>query len=394
MNNYDFDERINRRNTNCGKWDTMDKKYGDQSLIHLGVADMDFQSPEPILKAFEQIVESGVFGYTDLNDEFYESIQRWFQKQYNITIPKEWIVFCPRINVSASICIDTLTHIGDEILIHTPAYAPLKNAIEKNKRVAVSSPLIASNDGYSIDFEQMEQAVTDRTKMLILCSPHNPTGRVFRSDEIKQLADFCEKHDLLLYSDEIHGDITAENIAHISMLDYSDPVNSRLILASSLTKTFNIPGVIISYMIIPNKNIREQIAVTIDRLGMHNPNIFSVRAVEKGYQECDDWYEAVKKYINANEIFVRQFFKNHMSDFHILPREGTYLLWINYETLKKTEQEMEKWFIEQAKVSVYMGSVFGIEGTGYIRFNLATSKYTLVEALMRMKEAYHLLSLQ
>lgn len=383
-----FDEWNERRNTNCGKWDTMDKKYQKEGMLHLGVADMDFRSPKQIIDAFQDILDKGIFGYTDLSDRFYENIRQWMKQKHHAEVAREEIVFCPRINVSSSICVETFTEEMDEVIINTPAYGPLYQAVVKNHRKVVESPLILENGSYKIDFEHLESVVTDKTKMFILCSPHNPVGRVWTREELEEVGAFCKKHDLLLFVDEIHGDIVAEGVTFTTALILSETVRERLIVATSLTKTFNVPGVIVSYMIVPDEEIRSRIAQTIDRIGMHNPTIFAVAAVEHGYMECEEWYRQMLAYVNENETFTREFFAEHFPEFEILERQGTYLLWISYEKLGITEEELEKWFLEKANVSVYMGSVFGNEGRGFIRLNIASPRAMLKEAYERMAAVY------
>lgn len=383
-----FDEWNERRNTNCGKWDTMDKKYQKEGMLHLGVADMDFRSPKQIIDAFQDILDKGIFGYTDLSDRFYENIREWMRQKHQAEVSREEIVFCPRINVSSSICVETFTEEMDEVIINTPAYGPLYQAVVKNHRKVVESPLILENGSYKIDFAHLESVVTDKTKMFILCSPHNPVGRVWTREELEEVGAFCKKHDLLLFVDEIHGDIVAEGVTFTTALTLSETVRERLIVATSLTKTFNVPGVIVSYMIVPDEEIRSRIAQTIDRIGMHNPTIFAVATVEHGYMECEEWYRQMLAYVNENETFTREFFAEHFPEFEILERQGTYLLWISYEKLGITEEELEKWFLEKANVSVYMGSVFGNEGRGFIRLNIASPRAMLKEAYERMAAVY------
>lgn len=383
-----FDEWNERRNTNCGKWDTMDKKYQKEGMLHLGVADMDFRSPKQIIDAFQDILDKGIFGYTDLSDRFYENIREWMRQKHQAEVSREEIVFCPRINVSSSICVETFTEEMDEVIINTPAYGPLYQAVVKNHRKVVESPLILENGSYKIDFAHLESVVTDKTKMFILCSPHNPVGRVWTREELEEVGAFCKKHDLLLFVDEIHGDIVAEGVTFTTALTLSETVRERMIVATSLTKTFNVPGVIVSYMIVPNEEIRSRIAQTIDRIGMHNPTIFAVAAVEHGYMECEEWYQQMLDYVNENEKFTREFFAEHFPEFEILERQGTYLLWISYEKLGITEEELEKWFLEKANVSVYMGSVFGNQGRGFIRLNIASPRTMLKEAYERMAAVY------
>ena len=383
---FNFDIVQNRRNTNCGKWDTMDQKYGRKDMIHLGVADMDFKAPDAVRNGLHDVLDMGVLGYTDLSEKFFESIQRWYQKRYKLDIPKEWIVFCPRINIACGICVETFTEEGDGVMMHTPAYGPLKSSVTKNNRRLVESPLVRNGDRYEMDMEQMERSADEKTKMMIMCNPHNPTGRAWSMEEIESIGDFCTKHDMILFSDEIHGDLMASGVQHHPFLEASAEVRERLILASSPAKTFNIPGVIVSYMIIPNEQIREKIKADIDRIGMHNPTIFAVTAVEKAYTECDEWYESLKRYLDENEAFTRKYFAENFPKFRILPREGTYLLWIDYSETGLTEEEMEAWFLNEANVSIYMGGVFGEDGKGYIRLNIASPRVMLEEAYDRMKE--------
>ena len=385
---FDFDTVVDRRNTNCGRWDTMDKKYGNNQLIHLGVADMDFRVPKPITDGFQKCVDHGIFGYTDLNDAFYDSFIAWMKRMHHVEIHKEEIVFCPRINISSSLCVETFTEPEDAVMINTPAYGPLYDAIVKNHRTVLESRLVLENDRYKIDFEHLEETVTPDTKMFILCSPHNPVGRVFTKEELEQVGEFCLRHNLILYVDEIHGDITAKGVEFISTLSLKEEIRNLLVVAASPTKTFNIPGVILSYLVIPNSNLRQKIQDDINRIGMHNPTIFAVEAAEKAYTACDDWYEEVLSYINENEAYTRSFFASHMPQFHIYPREGTFLLWMDYSQLNCTEEELQKWFTEKAHVSVYMGTVFREEGRGYIRVNIASPRKLLQQAFEQMAAVY------
>lgn len=248
--------------------------------------------------------------------------------------------------------------------------------------------MIREGDSYRFDFEGLENLVTEKTKLFVLCSPYNPVGRVWSREELEKLGDFCKRHGLFLFVDEIHGDIVAENVTFTSALELPEAVTERLILATSLTKTFNVPGVIVSYMIIPNSKIREQMRKAIDRVGMHNPTIFAVAAVESGYTECDEWYEEMLAYINENECFTRQYFTEKFPELKIMKREGTYLLWVDYRALGCDEKTLETWFLEKANVSVYMGTVFGADGKGFIRLNLASPRSVLQEAFDRMARVY------
>ena len=242
-----FDEWNERRNTNCGKWDTMDKKYQKEGMLHLGVADMDFRSPKQIIDAFQDILDKGIFGYTDLSDRFYENIREWMRQKHQAEVSREEIVFCPRINVSSSICVETFTEEMDEVIINTPAYGPLYQAVVKNHRKVVESPLILENGSYKIDFAHLESVVTDKTKMFILCSPHNPVGRVWTREELEEVGAFCKKHDLLLFVDEIHGDIVAGQVinagpAKIQVLNQAYKENNDFVNNSSVAYMVSLNG--------------------------------------------------------------------------------------------------------------------------------------------------------
>lgn len=383
----DFNKRIDRRHTNCAKWDEVDEKYHCEDLIHLGVADMDFQIPKEMQKEFQRIVEHGIFGYTNLGEEFYSSIQSWLGQQIGEKIPKEWIVYCPRINISGSLLVELFTTERDSVMIHSPYYMPLFHAIDKNGREAVESPLKWNGIRYEIDFLQMEEAVKKNTKMLILCHPHNPCTNIFQREELEALADFCIRHDLILVSDEIHSDIRREGVEFTSALNLNNNLKERLIYVNSPTKTFNIPGMILSYMVIPNEGIRNRVREEIDRIGMHNPNAFANGAISTGYRKCKNWLMECNQYIDENEDFVRSFMAENFKDFQVMPREGTFLLWIDCRKMGLSDEELEGWFIKEAKVGVYMGNIFGSAGSGFIRMNVAAPRALLEEALLRMKEA-------
>lgn len=388
---YDFDTVLDRRGTNCAKFDEMDWKYGP-GLMHLGVADMDFRSPQPILDAFSQVVEKGVFGYTVLPQNYPALVRQWMQRRYDCAIQEEWVLFSPRINMAANMAVETFTQPGDGILLHTPAYTALQAAISKYGRRTVESPLVFRDGEYQMDFEQMEQLCDESVKMLIFCNPQNPTCRVWRREELERLADFCCRHNLLVISDEIHGDIVPEGTRHTSLLSLGEDMNQRTILCNSITKTFNVPGVIFSNVIIPNPDIRRRMAETIDRWGLHNPTIFAAAMLEPAYTQCDDWLREVNRYIRANYDYLAGFIRDHLPGLKLMPSEGTYLAWINTSQLGMPEEELERFFLEKARVSVYMGSRYSQNTRDFIRINLACSRAYLTQALEQIKEHWHLIA--
>ena len=386
MNQF-FDQPIPPRvGVEVEKWDLMGPNP-QPGVVPLSVADMEFRSPPAIVQALEDMARSGLWGYAGWSDRYYNAIRSWVSRRYGWEIQRDWIIRTTGVVHGINAAVRAFTQPGDGIVIQTPVYPPFYRAVRENGRTLLENPLKLVDGHYEMDFDRFAQ-VAEEGKVLLFSSPHNPVGRVWSREELEKVGEFCVKHDLILFVDEIHGDITAQGVDFISSLSLSKKVRKRLVVATSLTKTFNIPGVILSYLVIPNEEIREKVARSIDRIGMHNPTIFSMAATEAAYTQCDDWYEAVLVYIDENEKYTRSFFSENMPEFHIYPREGTYLLWIDYRALGCTEEELDKWFIEEARVSVYMGTVFQEEGRGFIRLNIASPRKLLEEAYRRMAEAY------
>ena len=352
----DFDYVSSRRNTYCAKHDSFDKVYGRKDLIHLGVADTDFTTAKEIVKKLEEVATFGLFGYTDTNEDFYNAIIHHLNNRYNSHVSQEEILYCSRINIAEVASIMALTQPNDQVLINTPAYTPLHNAITQNQRRVIESPMVRVDNGYQIDFDHMESVVTSDTKIYVLCSPYNPTGTVFSREVLEHVGDFCIKHDLILFCDEIHGDIIKEGVAFTSVLTLSDKLLDRLIYANSPAKTFNTPGLITAYLVIPNKDIREKVGRSINDMGIHNPNIFGLNALITGYESCDDYIDELNVYIDDNERFVREYLQANMDGFKVMDREGTFLLWIDYSSLDVTEEILKDWIINKANVSVYFSS--------------------------------------
>lgn len=383
-----FDEVVDRRGTNCAKWDAMDGKYNCKDMIHLGVADMDFRCSDAIREGIRKCAEHGIFGYTDVSDEFYLGIINWYKKRKGIDVKKEEIVFCPRINVALGLCVEEFSEKGDEILINTPSYPPLYNAVKKNGRTPIESPLVRRGDRFYFSFKEMQERISARTKAFVLCNPHNPVGRVWSREELCRIGELVTKRDLILFSDEIHGDIISPKRVFTSALGLPKEVRERTIAAASVTKTFNVAGSVLSYMIIPNKRIREAVKTQIDRVGMHNPNIFSMDVIRAAYYHSDEWYEAMLRYIEENARFTKEYFGKYMPEIEFTEREATYLMWGDYRKLGCSEEELYRWFVKKAKVGVYMGTEFGEAGRGYFRINIASPRALLWEAYERMRRSY------
>lgn len=391
---YDFDEQIDRRNTNSAKFDEMDALFGSD-VMHLGVADMDYRSPKPIIEAMQNIVEKGVFGYTIWPENYEELVSQWMKRRYEQETKTEWVVFSPRINMALNMAVETFTNEGDGIVLHTPAYTALQNAVEKYNRVMIESPLVLENGRYKMDFQQLRRTLDEKkaqgvcVKIMLLCNPHNPTGRVWEIEELQQVVDICKEYDLLLISDEIHEDFVKKGHKFVSCLHFQEDLQGRMIVCNSITKTFNVPGVILSNLLIPAQGIRERMKETMDRWGLHNPNIFAAGIMEAAYTQCDEWIEQVNAYLDENYEFLKKYLEKNMPELEVIPSEGTYMAWVQTEKLQISPEELEKFFIEDAKVSVYMGSRYGKHTDSFIRINIATSRSYLQEALERIRAQYY-----
>lgn len=391
---YDFDEQIDRRNTNSAKFDEMDALFGSD-VMHLGVADMDYRSPKPIIEAMQNIVEKGVFGYTIWPENYEELVSQWMKRRYEQETKTEWVVFSPRINMALNMAVETFTNEGDGIVLHTPAYTALQNAVEKYNRVMIESPLVLENGRYKMDFQQLRRNLDDKkaqgvcAKIMLLCNPHNPTGRVWEIEELQQVVDICKEYDLLLISDEIHEDFVKKGHKFVSCLHFQEDLQGRMIVCNSITKTFNVPGVILSNLLIPDQGIRERMKETMDRWGLHNPNIFAAGIMEAAYTQCDEWIEQVNAYLDENYEFLKKYLEKNMPELEVIPSQGTYMAWVQTEKLQISPEELEKFFIEDAKVSVYMGSRYGKHTDSFIRINIATSRSYLQEALERIRAQYY-----
>lgn len=391
---YDFDEQIDRRNTNSAKFDEMDALFGSD-VMHLGVADMDYRSPKPIIEAMQNIVEKGVFGYTIWPENYEELVSQWMKRRYGQETKNEWVVFSPRINMALNMAVETFTNEGDGIVLHTPAYTALQNAVEKYNRVMIESPLVLEKGRYKMDFQQLRRNLDEKkaqgvcAKIMLLCNPHNPTGRVWEIEELQQVVDICKEYDLLLISDEIHEDFVKKGHKFVSCLHFQEDLQGRMIVCNSITKTFNVPGVILSNLLIPDQGIRERMKETMDRWGLHNPNIFAAGIMEAAYTQCDEWIEQVNAYLDENYEFLKKYLEKNMPELEVIPSEGTYMAWVQTEKLQISPEELEKFFIEDAKVSVYMGSRYGKHTDSFIRINIATSRSYLQEALERIRAQYY-----
>ena len=385
----DFDEVIDRRGTHSSKWDSMEELYGvsPDSGLSMWVADMDFRAPKIIQEKLHGINSHGIYGYYGDYKEYNNSIKWWMKNRHNWEIDTSWIFTTHGLVNGTGLCIDAFTKPGDGIILFTPVYYQFSNLVEAARRKVVECPLKLIDNHYHFDFVAYERNLSGDEKMVILCSPHNPGGRVWTKNELQEVAKFAKKHDLVLVSDEIHHDLVYPNKSH-TVMPIADPsVCDRLVMMTATTKTFNIAGAHSGNVIIPNPNLRQKFSQRIKALGI-SPNSFGLFMATAAYSpEGAQWLDELLHYIDGNRvIFDREV--NKIPGLSSMPLEGTYLAWVDFSGTGMEEEEFIYRVQEKAKIAVNHGSTFGTGGEKFLRFNLATPRTLVVEATKRLTDAF------
>ena len=385
----DFDEVIDRRGTHSSKWDTMEELYGvsPDSGLSMWVADMDFRAPKIIQEKLRGINSHGIYGYYGDHKEYNNSIKWWMKNRHNWEIDTSWIFTTHGLVNGTGLCIDAFTKPGDGIILFTPVYYQFSNLVEAARRKVVECPLKLIDNHYHFDFVAYERNLSGDEKMVILCSPHNPGGRVWTKNELQEVVKFAKKHDLVLVSDEIHHDLVYPNKSH-TVMPIADPsVCDRLVMMTATTKTFNIAGAHSGNVIISNPNLRQKFSQRIKALGI-SPNSFGLFMATAAYSpEGAQWLDELLHYIDGNRvIFDREV--NKIPGLSSMPLEGTYLAWVDFSGTGMEEEEFIYRVQEKAKIAVNHGSTFGTGGEKFLRFNLATPRTLVVEATKRLKDAF------
>lgn len=386
--NYDFDELIDRHGTGSLKWDALKDRFGSEDLLPLWVADMDFRAPEPVVNALVSRAEQGIYGYSTFMPSYYDSVIRWYSRRYHWDIKKEWIVYTPGVVPAINFAIQAFTNPGDNVIVQPPVYYPFFRSIEWNGRHALYNPLVLSNGRYKMDFDDLEKKVKDtRAKMMILCSPQNPVGRVWEKEELQQLGDICIDNDVLVFADEIHSDLRYPGIGYTNFASISEKFAHKSITGTSGTKTFNLAGLQISNIIIPNKRIREIFENAVSTAGTIMPNAFAPFALETAYNQCEDWLDELMKYIAGNLEFMKDFIRREMPEVKVIEPQGTYLCWLDFREIQSDPAKLEKLMLTAAKVALDEGYIFRAGGDGFERINLACPRSLLKSALMKISDA-------
>ena len=390
---YNFDEIVNRRGTYSVKWDGGEfiKKAGlteryDEETLPLFTADMDLPVPQPLLDALHKTVDNRIFGYSIFPDEYYEAIQYWFKKRHDWEIKKEEIIYSPGTVHALNIAVRAFTEPGDGVIIQRPVYPPFTRAIEGNGRKVMNNALICDDEGYySIDFNDFEaKAKDEKTKLFILCNPHNPIGRVFNQEELKKLADICAENGVLIIADEIHGDLIRRNQTFIPIAKATDN-NAHIITCTAINKTFNVAGLHCTNVIIPNQAHKKTFS---KEMGMQMASPFTISALIAVYNEGEDWLEQLKEYIDGTMEFVQQFLAEKMPKVKVRIPEGTYVMWMDFSAYGISPKEVHDRIYNKANVVLEDGSMFGEEGLNYQRICIPSPRPMIKEAFERIAREF------
>lgn len=387
--NINFDEQIDRKDTDCLKYDFAARRGMPEDVLPLWVADMDFKTSSLVLDAIRKRVDHGIFGYTETKEKYFQAVAGWLKTHHNMDIRPEWLVKTPGVVFALATAVRAYTDVGDAVLIQQPVYYPFTEVITDNDRKVVSNDLVCGDDGkYHIDFEDFEKKIRDnQVKLFLLCSPHNPVGRVWTKEELGKIADICIRYEVLIVSDEIHEDFTFEGYTHTPLVNAHPGIRDFCITATSPAKTFNLAGLQISNIIISNTKLRHAFKKQIAAAGYSQVNTMGIVACEAAYTYGEEWYLALKKYLESNLDFVREYLAKEIPKIKLTEPEGTYLIWLDFRALGLPEAQLEDLIVHKAKLWLDSGAIFGKAGEGFERINIATNRSTLKEALDRIRNA-------
>lgn len=385
---YNFDEIVDRSHTDSVKLDKMKALFGREDLIPLWVADMDFKSPPAIIDALRARVDHGVFGYTLPSNAYIQSIAGWLKRRHNWQVKTDHINFVPGVVKGFAFAIDEFTRKGDKIIIQPPVYHPFRLVTRSLEREVLNNPLILENGRYRMDFDGLLKIASEQQcNMLILCNPHNPGGRVWTSDELKELADICYEHNILVVSDEIHSDMALWDNHHVPFASVSSKAEDNSLTLMAPSKTFNIAGIVSSFAVIPNKAIRDRYRAYLEPRELQQGTLFAFEATRAAYEECDEWLDQMLAYVQENIQFVDDFLKEHIPTIFAMIPEASFLVWLDCRSLNLSQRELIDLFVNKAGLALNDGTIFGSEGKGFMRLNVGTSRKVLEKALNNLKNA-------
>ncbi|KAA0689745.1 pyridoxal phosphate-dependent aminotransferase [Enterococcus faecium] len=383
-----FDTAINRKGTYCTQWDYVEDRFGEADLLPFTISDTDFMVPEEVLETLKERMNHPVFGYTRWNHhELKEAIKQWYQSRFDTLLEEEWIMYTPTVIYAISTLIQMLTKKGEGMVLQTPAYDAFFKVIQDNDRLLVENPLIYEESQYRIDFTDLEEKLAmPENKVLLLCSPHNPTGRVWKQWELEKIVALCRQYSIFLLSDEIHMDILGRGQRHIPITRFN---YEQVAIVTSGTKTFNFPGLTFAYALIPNLGLREHFQRKLKNAdGLSSTNIFGMLATMSAYRYCSHWVDELNHYLESNQRYVKAFIQEKLPDVKVVDLEATYLMWLDISKAVSDIPLLREKLISVGKVAIMDGSIYGGNGHQFLRLNIGCPKSKLVDGLDRMLKSF------
>lgn len=383
-----FDTAINRKGTYCTQWDYVEDRFGEADLLPFTISDTDFMVPKEVLKTLKERMNHPVFGYTRWNHhELKEAIKQWYQSRFDTLLEEEWIMYTPTVIYAVSTLIQMLTKKGEGVVLQTPAYDAFFKVIQDNDRLLVENPLIYEENQYRIDFTNLEEKLArPENKVLLLCSPHNPTGRVWKQWELEKIVALCRQYSIFLLSDEIHMDILGRGQRHIPITRFN---YEQVAIVTSGTKTFNFPGLTFAYALIPNLGLREHFQRKLKNAdGLSSTNIFGMLATMSAYRYCSHWVDELNHYLESNQRYVKAFIQEKLPDVKVVDLEATYLMWLDVSKAVSDIPLLREKLISVGKVAIMDGSIYGGNGHQFLRLNIGCPKSKLVDGLDRMLKSF------
>lgn len=386
--NYNFDQLPQRRGTNCYKWDLIAKRGLDPDTLPLWVADMDFETVPEVKEKLKEAAEHGIYGYSMLGDDYYAALTGWFETRFDWSINPKHVTVTPGVVFALAAAVRAYTDEGEAVMIQRPVYHPFTNVVTENNRRLINNPLVFENGRYHMNFDDMEKKITDEhVKLFLLCSPHNPISRVWTKEELLQAADICRRHEVILVVDEIHCDFVYDGYQHTSfgtLKDFAD----RAVICTAPSKTFNLAELQLSNIIIPNTQLRERFRSEMKRISYGDANLFGQISCQAAYEHGGTWLDELLSYLQGNISFIRTFLNQHLPRVALIEPEGTYLLWLDFRSYGLSAEELNHKILYDAKVWLNEGSMFGSEGEGFMRINIASPRSMIVEAMERLESVF------
>lgn len=386
---YNFDKIIDRTDTSCEKHSFFAEHGMAEDTLGMWVADMDFETAPEVKARIEEVAAHGIYGYTGKKEDYYRAVVNWFEKRFSWKIQKEWILTTPGVVFALAAAVRAYTEKGDAVLIQRPVYYPFSNVINNNQRRLINNPLVLEGGRYVMDYDDMEKKIIDnQVKLFILCSPHNPVSRVWTKEELLRAAEICLRHDVLMVADEIHCDFVMEGFHHTSFGTLGEEIANRAVICTAPSKTFNLAGLQLSNIIIPNRKLRKAFITELKKTACYGANIFGQMACQAAYEKGADWLEALKVYLKGNADDIREFLAGYLPKVHLVEPEGTYLLWMDFRDYGYTPEQLQEIMLKKAKLWLDEGVMFGEEGAGFMRMNIAAPRSVIEQAMQRIYQAF------